>query len=159
MKHLQGCWLSLSESEEMFKASVTCGDEGVELEVGASVPLAVSEATDKDSDVGAWCRLSALLLAHFTSMAFLWAESVGTAELEALRSFPDAVSNCLGQGAADRSKAMFVVILSDRLRARSEFLMFGQYFPFLIVAEKLYRFMMDRKKIAELEKNEFEHMT
>ena len=84
---------------------------------------------------------------------------MGTAELEASRSFPDAISNCLGRGAADRSKAVFVVILSDRLTARSEFLMFQQYFPFLIVAEKLYRFVMDRKKFAELEKNEFEHMT
>ena len=64
-----------------------------------------------------------------------------------------------GRGAADCSKAVFVVILGDRLTACSEFLMFGLYFSFLIVDEKLYRFVMDKKKIAELEKNEFEHMT
>ena len=75
---------------------MTCGDEGVELEVGTSVLLAVSDATDKDSDVGAWCCLAALSLVCFTSMAFLWAESMGTAELEVSRSFPDAVSNRLG---------------------------------------------------------------
>ena len=49
-------------------------------------------------------------LARFASIACLWAESVGAAELEASRSFPDAVSNRLGRGA---DEAVFVVILSD----------------------------------------------
>ena len=69
---------------------MTGGDEGVE--VGIGVP--VSDATDND-DVDAWC-LAASSLARFASMACLWAESVGTAELEASRSFPDAVCNCFG---------------------------------------------------------------
>ena len=75
------------------------GDEGVEVGIGGS-----------DADVDDWCHLAASSLARFASIACLWAESVGAAELEASRSFPDAVSNCLGRGA---DEAVFVVILSD----------------------------------------------
>jgi hypothetical protein len=67
---------------------VTGGDEGVEVRIGGS------DATDKDVDD--WCCLAASSLACFASIACLWAESVGAAELEALRSFADAVSNRLG---------------------------------------------------------------
>jgi len=75
------------------------GDEGVEVGIGGS-----------DADVDDWCHLAASSLARFTSIACLWAESVGAAELEASRSFPNAVSNCLGQGT---DEVVFVVILSD----------------------------------------------
>ena len=73
------------------------GVEGVEVGIG----MPVSGATDEDVDA---CRLAASSVARFASIACLWAESVGTAELEASRSFPDAVSNCLGR------EAVFVVI-------------------------------------------------
>ena len=63
------------------------GDEGVEVGIGLS---------------DAWCRLviAASSLARFASIACLWAESVGAAELEASRSFPDAVSKRLGRAFA-----------------------------------------------------------
>jgi hypothetical protein len=91
------------------------GDEGVE--VGIGVP--VSGATDEDVDAS--CRLAALSVARFASIACLWAESVGTAELEASRSFPDAVSNRLGR------EAVFVVIdviPSDSGGSMSNFFLF-----------------------------------
>jgi hypothetical protein len=57
------------------------GDEGVEVGIGGS-----------DVVVDDWRRLAASSLAHFASIACLWAESVAAAELEASRSFPDAAS-------------------------------------------------------------------
>ena len=68
------------------------GDEGVEVGIG----MPVSGATDEDVDA---CHLAASSVACFASIACLWAESVGTTELEASRSFPDAISNRLGREA------------------------------------------------------------
>ena len=70
------------------------GNKGVDSEV---LGIGVSDVTDKDVD--AWSCLAAWSLAHYASIACLWVKSVGTAELKALRSLLDAVSNRLGQGA------------------------------------------------------------
>jgi len=81
--------------------------------------------------------------ARFARIACRWEESVGAAEFEVSRSFPDAVNTLLGR-CADRS-AFVVIEVMTAVTVRS----LGQDFPFqdgLMVAEELYRSMMDKKK-------------
>ena len=111
--------------------SVIGGVEGVEVGLHSAASAAASSA-------------------HFARIACRWEESVGAAEFEVSISFPDAVNTILGR-CADRLAFVAIKVMTA-VTARS----LGQDFPFqdvLMVAEELYRSMMDRKKLT------YKHMT
>ena len=96
--------------------SVIGGDEGVEVGFAKSA----RDVTD-EVDLAASS-------ARFASIACLWAERAGAAELEESRSFPDATSNRFGCGAGGVVSAVIRDVVTDR---RGHVL--GLYFPFSTV--------------------------